>query len=46
MNFKMEGLVEQLNIFWGQLFTYNHDLMKRSENDKLYGTESLLCITR
>ena len=42
MNFKVEGLVEQLNIFWGQLFTYNHDLMKRSENDKLYGTESFI----
>lgn len=40
MDFKIDEFTEQLNIFWGRLFEYNHTLMKRSENEKLYGTES------
>lgn len=41
MDFNAKEFVEQLNLFWGRLFTYNHTLMKRSEDEALYGKESL-----
>ncbi len=31
---------EHLSVLWGELFDYNHLLMKRSEDDKLYGKEN------
>ncbi len=40
MDFNAKEFVEQLNLFWGRLFTYNHTLMKRSEDEALYGKES------
>ena len=33
-------IIEELNALWGRLFSYNHALMKRSENEDLFGTES------
>lgn len=35
-------LIEKLNIIWGQLFDYNHSLLKRSEDKKSFGKESFL----
>lgn len=42
MDFNAKEFIEQLNLFWGRLFTYNHSLMKRSEDEKLYGSESFI----
>lgn len=40
MKYVTQIIVEELNTFWGRLFTYNHALMKRSEDEELFGTES------
>lgn len=40
MDFDEKEFLMQLDIFWGQLFTYNHTLMKRSEDEKKFGLES------
>ena len=40
MDFNAKEFIEQLDLFWGQLFTYNHTLMKRSENENQFGSES------
>ena len=42
MDFNIKEYIELLNLLWGRLFTYNHSLMKRSENKKLYGTETFI----
>lgn len=42
MEFNSKEFIEQLNLFWGRLFTYNHTLMKRSEDEKLYGSETFV----
>lgn len=40
MDFNAKEFITQLDLFWGQLFTYNHILMKRSENEKQFGSET------
>ena len=40
MNFNAKQFIEQLDLFWGRLFTYNHALMKKSEDEKQFGSES------
>lgn len=40
MDLDEKKLIESLDLFWGRLFTYNHALMKRSEDEKSFGTES------
>lgn len=40
MDVNSKDFIQQLDLFWGQLFTYNHTLMKRSEDDKQFGLES------
>ena len=40
MDVNAKDFIQQLDLFWGQLFTYNHTLMKRSEHDKQFGLES------
>ena len=40
MDVNAKDFIQQLDLFWGQLFTYNHTLMKRSEDDKQFGLES------
>ena len=39
MNFDTKELLNQLDMFWGRLFKYNHTLMERSENEALFGKE-------
>ena len=40
LDLDMKSLVECLSNFLGRLFARNHDLMKRSENEELFGSES------
>ena len=40
MDFNAKEFIEQLDLFWGRLFTYNHALMKKSEDEKQSGLES------
>lgn len=40
MDFKIKEYTKLLDLLWGRLFTYNHALMKRSEDKKHYGSES------
>ena len=40
MDFNAKDFIEQLDLFWGRLFTYNHTLMKRSEDEKQFGSET------
>ncbi len=40
MDFNIKEYTKLLDLLWGRLFTYNHTLMKRSEDKKLYGSES------
>ena len=40
MDFNTKEFFEQLDLFWGRLFTYNYDLMKRSEDENQFGSES------
>lgn len=40
MDFNAKEFIEQLDLFWGRLFTYNHALMKKSEGEKQFGLES------
>ncbi len=40
MDFNAQEFIEQLNLFWGRLFAYNHVLLKKSENEKQFGLES------
>lgn len=40
MDFNAQEFIEQLNLFWGRLFAYNHALLKKSENEKQFGSES------
>ncbi len=40
MDFNAKEFIEQLDLFWGRLFTYNHALMKKSEGEKQFGMES------
>lgn len=42
MKYVTQIIVEELNTFWGRLFTYNHALMKRSEDEGIiYGEQKL-----
>ncbi len=40
MDFDAKEFLMQLDLFWGRLFTYNHTLMKHSEDEKQFGSES------
>lgn len=40
MDFDAKEFLMQLDVFWGRLFTYNHILMKRSEDERQFGSES------
>ena len=40
MDFNAKEFFEQLDLFWGRLFAYNHALMKRSEDENQFGSES------
>lgn len=40
MDFNAKEFIEQLNLFGGRLFSYNHLLLKRSEDKSLHGKES------
>ncbi len=42
MDLNTQEFIEKLDVLWGRLFTYNHALMKRSEDKKLYGSESFV----
>ena len=42
MDFDGEEFLEQLNQFWGGLFSYNHNLMKCSEDESRKGTEAFV----
>lgn len=44
MVFDGEEFLGQLDLFWGSLFSYNHALMKRSEDESCKGTESFVDI--
>lgn len=40
MDLNAKDFIAQLGSFWGKLFTYNHTLMKRSEDETKFGSES------
>lgn len=40
MDLNAKDFIAQLGSFWGKLFTYNHALMKRSEDETKFGSES------
>lgn len=40
MDFDEKEFLMQLDLFWGRLFAYNHSLMKRSEDEQQFGSES------
>ena len=42
MDFNAKDFLEQLDSFWGRLFTYNHALMKKSEDEEKFGSESFV----
>ena len=37
----MNGFAQLLDSFWGRLFSFNQILRKRSDDEKLFGSESL-----
>ena len=42
MDTNEKEFINQLNLLWGRLFTYNHALMKRSEDEEQFGSESFI----
>lgn len=42
MDLNAKDFLNHLSMFWGRLFTYNHTLMKRSEDEKKFGSESFI----
>ena len=40
MDNNIKEFISELDTLWGRLFTYNHALMKRSEDENKFGSES------